>query len=308
MTTQDPASHVPPRLPGVRDPGDAWVTAADGTRYWGRFGAAGLLVHDPARGVLLQHRAMWSHHGGTWGIPGGALHAGEPPAAGALREANEEAGVPADAVVAFATSAVDREVWRYTTVLARVERSFTPHAGDAESLELAWVTVDAVAQRELHPAFAQAWPRLRRMLDVRPVLVVDAANVVGSRPDGWWKDRAAATQRLVQRLAVIAREGLPAAALELDGDRWMPRIEMVIEGRARDATAVAPVVMTVARGSGDDLIVERAAERREQGDAVTVVTSDRGLAEQVREAGATTRGAGWLLALLDEAADPPASR
>ncbi|MEG2386314.1 MAG: NTP pyrophosphohydrolase, partial [Aurantimicrobium sp.] len=40
----------------LRNPGDAWVVAEDGGRYWGRFGAAGLLAHDPARGILLQHR------------------------------------------------------------------------------------------------------------------------------------------------------------------------------------------------------------------------------------------------------------
>ena len=42
----------------------------DGQRFWGRFGAAGLLVHDLRRGVLLQHRADWSHFGGTWGLSG----------------------------------------------------------------------------------------------------------------------------------------------------------------------------------------------------------------------------------------------
>ena len=69
----------------------------DGQRFWGRFGAAGLLVHDLRRGVLLQHRADWSHFGGTWGLPGGARHAGETAVQGALREAAEEAAVPPDA-------------------------------------------------------------------------------------------------------------------------------------------------------------------------------------------------------------------
>ena len=56
----------------------------DGQRFWGRFGAAGLLVHDLRRGILLQHRADWSHFGGTWGLPGGARHAGESAVEGAL--------------------------------------------------------------------------------------------------------------------------------------------------------------------------------------------------------------------------------
>ena len=77
----------------LRDPGDAWVEGPNGSRYWGRFGAAGLLVVDRERGVLLQHRAGWSHFGGTWGLPGGARKLGESAVDGALREAGEEAGV-----------------------------------------------------------------------------------------------------------------------------------------------------------------------------------------------------------------------
>ena len=83
----------------LRNPGDAWVVAEDGGRYWGHFGAAGLLAHDPARGILLQHRVSWSDHGGTWGIPGGARHEGEGAIDAAIRESNEEAAVPLDAVL-----------------------------------------------------------------------------------------------------------------------------------------------------------------------------------------------------------------
>src|SRR3712207_9520205 len=52
---------------------DGWVTCALGHRHWGRVGAAGLLVHRAGADgpeLLLQHRAVWSHHGGTWGTPG----------------------------------------------------------------------------------------------------------------------------------------------------------------------------------------------------------------------------------------------
>src|ERR671917_601972 len=61
---------------------DGWTTCALGHRHWGRAGAAGLLLHrdgEDGPEVLLQHRAWWSHHGGTWGTPGGALHIGESP-------------------------------------------------------------------------------------------------------------------------------------------------------------------------------------------------------------------------------------
>jgi len=157
-------NQVPPPLHSQRDPGDAWVEAANGQKYWGRFGAAGLLALDDERGVLMQHRALWSHHGGTWGIPGGALHQGETAMTGALREAKEEAGVPRDAVEPFAMTVLDREVWTYTTVIANVIRQFIPVAGDEESLELAWIPVAEVADLDLHPAFGAAWPELRRLL------------------------------------------------------------------------------------------------------------------------------------------------
>lgn len=155
---------VPPaRALGPQDPGDGWADGPQG-RFWGRFGAAGLLAWDPAAGVLLQHRARWSHHGGTWGIPGGALHSGEDPGAAALREAREEADVPAGALRALTTHVFDVGYWRYTTVLARVVEPFSPRITDPESLELLWVPVHDVTSRELHPGFARAWPELREML------------------------------------------------------------------------------------------------------------------------------------------------
>lgn len=303
MNSHDPASSIPPRLPLDRDPGDAWVEAPTGERYWGRFGAAGLLAHDACRGVLLQHRALWSHHGGTWGIPGGALLSGEQPAAGALREAGEEAGVPADALVPFATSVVDRDVWRYTTVLARVERPFVPVAGDAESLELAWVPLPQVDELELHPGFREAWPHLLRMLTTRPALIVDAANVVGSRPDGWWKDRAGATERLGRSLSAVARGGVPAAELGLEGATWQVPIELVVEGAARAAEVDRAITVTAALRDGDSTIVERARRRIGDGETVVVVTSDRELTHRVEALGAVVRGARWLLAQVESASE-----
>lgn len=136
----------------------------DGRRFWGRFGAAGLLVHDLRRGVLLQHRADWSHFGGTWGLPGGARHAGESAVEGALREAAEEAAVPPDAVQVLFESVLDLGFWSYTTVVAQAVRPFEAHMADVESIELRWVPVQEVSGMPLHPGFAESWPQLRARL------------------------------------------------------------------------------------------------------------------------------------------------
>lgn len=161
--SHDPLSSTPPPLPtgAARDPGDAWVDGPDGQRYWGRFGAAGLLAWHPEAGVLLQHRAVWSHHGGTWGLPGGARKHGESAHAAAVREAGEEAGVPADAVEPLFESVLDLGFWSYTTVAVRATRLFAPIVADAESVALRWVPIDGVDALPLHPGFAQAWPGLR---------------------------------------------------------------------------------------------------------------------------------------------------
>lgn len=106
-------------------------------------------------------------------------------------------------------------------------------------------------------------------------MIVDAANVVGSVPDGWWRDRAAATERLRDRLA--ARSGAAEVVL-------------VVEGRARHVASIAGVRVVAAPGSGDDTIVDLV--RRERGDrsAIYVVTADRGLRDRVEPLGARVLG------------------
>lgn len=296
------------------DPGDAWVIAPTGEKYWGRFGAAGLLAYDPARGVLLQHRVAWSHHGGTWALPGGARHEGESALAGAVREAHEEAGVPDGAVRPRLASVLDLGYWSYTTVVADVVEPFEPVISDPESLALAWVPVDEVTDLPLHPGFADAWPALRERLETHPAIVVDAANVVGSVPDGWWKDRAGAAGRLRDRIAGWAENGVDVSESTQEelqparGDvslRWYPEIVLVVEGGAREAMdATSPFVRIVrAEGHGDDVIVEAIAALSARGRTVTAVTSDRGLRDRVERAGAGVRSSGWLLAQLDGRAD-----
>lgn len=284
---------------GPRDPGDAWVVAPTGERYWGRFGAAGLLAYDAERGVLLQHRVSWSHFGDTWALPGGARHEDESASDAALREAQEEAGVSDGAVRPRLLSVLDLGYWSYTTLVGDVVRPFEPTITDPESLELAWVDADDVDGRPLHPAFAESWPRLRPLMDVMPAVVVDAANVVGSVPDGWWKDRAGAAERLRIRLEALAGLGVAASALGLTEHTWYPEWTMVVEGRARDIDdGPGEVEVVRAEASGDDAIVATAARRAGNGRTVTVVTSDRELARRATDAGATARSARWLLDLL----------
>lgn len=146
-----------------RGPEDTWVDGPRG-RYWGTFGAAGLLLAHADAGVLLQLRAIWSHQGGTWGLPGGARKSHETPEAAALREADEEAGVPPNLVTVLGSSVFDVGYWSYTTVLARADDLFTPIVGDAESDALSWVRFDDVAALPLHPGLAAGWPDLRLRL------------------------------------------------------------------------------------------------------------------------------------------------
>ncbi|MBL1100005.1 NTP pyrophosphohydrolase [Streptomyces coffeae] len=122
------------------------------------------------------------------------------------------------------------------------------------------------------------------------LVVVDAANVVGSVPDGWWRDRRGAAERLRDRLAALALDGLAQGA---GGPAWATRppldIVLVVEGAARGVEPVAGVRVDTAPGSGDDRIVEVVAER-EPGRRCLVVTADRGLRARVRELGAEVVG------------------
>lgn len=154
----------------VQGDGDGWVISERGAHYWGRYGAAGLLLRAPlpdgTPAVLLQHRALWSHQGGTWGLPGGARDSHETPEQTAVREAQEEAGLPAERVTVRAV-VVTSEVagtggtqWSYTTVVADADELLQTVA-DRESAELRWVSEDEVAELPLHPGLAASWHRLR---------------------------------------------------------------------------------------------------------------------------------------------------
>jgi 8-oxo-dGTP diphosphatase len=160
----------------VHGDGDGWVVSDTGAAYWGKHGAAGLLLRAPrpdgSPAVLLQHRAPWSHQGGTWGLPGGARDSHETPEQAAVREAHEEAGLPADqltvrATVVTATAAGSD--WTYTTVIADAAELLET-VPNRESSELRWVAEDEVADLPLHPGFAASWQRLREVAATIPLL------------------------------------------------------------------------------------------------------------------------------------------
>ncbi|WP_199440488.1 NTP pyrophosphohydrolase [Umezawaea beigongshangensis] len=119
---------------------------------------------------------------------------------------------------------------------------------------------------------------------MHPLLVVDAANVVGSVPDGWWRDRAGAAARLRDALVPLAERGLPGA-----GPRPPLEIVLVVEGAARHVRSTGGVEVVAAEGSGDDTIVQ-VVRARGQDRHTTVVTADRALRRRVGELGANVLG------------------
>lgn len=150
--------------------------------------------------------------------------------------------------------------------------------------------------------------------------MVDVANVMGARADGWWRDRAGAAARLCREIAALAGRGIGADQAE----RSFPSYVLVLEGQARAAAGMienetienetinnemidnVPTRVRVlsAAGSGDDTIVEVVAEIVEILAAATedasclVVTADRELRQRCAALGAAVAGPGWLLALL----------
>ena len=117
------------------------------------------------------------------------------------------------------------------------------------------------------------------------MLVIDAANVIGSRPTGWWRDRPGAARRFAEQVRATVRAG-----------RLGPPVTIVLEGRARagvDEADVDGVAVVHAPGEGDDTIV--AVTAAEASGDVIVVTADRALADRVRATGAEVVGPSWLL-------------
>ena len=121
------------------------------------------------------------------------------------------------------------------------------------------------------------------------MLLVDAANVVGSRPTGWWRDRAKAAEEFVERVrAAAASATVPTPVV------------VVLEGQARmgpDEGVVDGVEVVHAPGEGDDTLAAIAAAAAEK---VVLVSADRALADRCRATGADVVGPGWLLDRLSQ--------
>ena len=127
------------------------------------------------------------------------------------------------------------------------------------------------------------------------VLVVDIANVMGSRPDGWWRDRAAAATRLLNGLEPL--NGTEVALPDGLGPVRITEIRAVVEGAAKRAEGPAAVSVLRADRDGDSEIVEEAARLTASGKTPVVVTADRGLRGRLPER-AFIAGPGWLNRLL----------
>lgn len=145
--------------------GDGFVMLADGSRRWGRFGAAGVLVRhvDPAGEpyYFVALRSAWTHNGGTWAVPGGALNQGETPLEGALREFVEEIGHELDAYELVHEHEDDHGGWSYWTLVLDVRERFEPPAAhNWETAECRWVPASQLAELDLFDAFRATLARL----------------------------------------------------------------------------------------------------------------------------------------------------
>jgi hypothetical protein len=160
-------------------------------------------------------------------------------------------------------------------------------------------------------------------------IVIDVANVMGARADGWWRDRAGAALRLCREISVLADRGITAAEFPSDTAAGITATSitatditaagitatdepsgvvraafvLVLEGRAREAAdrfdGPHPLVRIVlASGSGDDAIVAEVEYIAAKREPCLVVTADRELRRRCSQAGGRTTGPGWLLQLL----------
>lgn len=155
----------PNRAYRARGSGDGFVTLADGSLRWGRYGAAGVLMRhigeDGSEWYFLARRSEHCHQGGTWAVPGGALDRGESPLEGALREFQEEIGPFAVPYRVHSIHEDDHGGWSYWTVILEVDQRFpVPTVLSWETAEARWVPAEALRQLELFGAFRASLERM----------------------------------------------------------------------------------------------------------------------------------------------------
>lgn len=120
------------------------------------------------------------------------------------------------------------------------------------------------------------------------MLLIDAANVVGSRPTGWWRDRPGAARAFVERVRAAA-----------EADRFAEPVVVVLEGVARSGVeeGIANDVRVLhAPRSGDDMLIAVATDATGQ---VTLVSADRALRQRAEALGARVASPGWFIDQLE---------
>jgi 8-oxo-dGTP diphosphatase len=137
--------------------GDGFVTAEDGRRYWGIYGACGLLlrhVSDQERFFLILRGA--TEDAGKWGIPGGARNHDEYLFAAAMRETVEEIGYFPSVERILHTHKFNPGGWQYTTFVVETPERFQDLRLNWEALDWGWFTRAELAELDVHPGVLNA--------------------------------------------------------------------------------------------------------------------------------------------------------
>jgi nicotinic acid mononucleotide adenylyltransferase/predicted RNA-binding protein with PIN domain len=178
----------------------------------------------------------------------------------------------------------DRALAALPRVLVAPRPGFPTHGAEILPIADELAHVSSTAARAGAGHFVARPPRRR--------LIVDAMNVIGSRPDGWWRDRAGASRRLIASLCALTRRTDDRIAVVLDGRPLTDYPEGVHDG------VLVAYATRAGRDAADDRIVEEVRKDRDPA-SLTVVTSDHGLRARVEALGARTEPASALLSALE---------